>query len=58
MAYVTTGKTGDEATAVLVSGEDEATAEHMTADQARWLGIRLIEAAHRLENPTADSEWP
>jgi hypothetical protein len=56
MAYVTTGQTDETPTVVLVAGEDEVHLHHLTPDEARSLGVKLLEAAHKIEQPS--TVWP
>ncbi|UFS58922.1 hypothetical protein [Subtercola endophyticus] len=50
MPYATTGKTGDELSVVLVSGEDEMTVDFITTEEARYLAIKLIEMARKIDD--------
>jgi hypothetical protein len=49
MPYATTGKTGDELAVVLVSGEDEMTVDMITPERSRYLAIKLIEMAQKID---------
>ncbi|MDQ0576469.1 hypothetical protein [Agromyces albus] len=54
---VSTGVSGDGATVVILEPA-EGDAWRVTPAEARRTAVRLIEAAHRIENPVEGDEWP
>jgi hypothetical protein len=57
VAYVTTGTSGTAPAVVIVSDDEEVLA-FLTPDESRVIARKLIEAAHRLEQPATVPDWP
>ena len=57
MAYVTTGTSGTQPVVVILSDDEEAIA-FLTPNESRVIARKLIETAHKLEQPATVPDWP